>query len=180
MNLFAHNACTLGRSLRHLCKFWYKEDKSIRESGYPPWMIAMRLSMKTALGAGTNQSMSRLSSLAPPGPPSGPPVSSTSLLPWITCSSPLYYHGGFSRSVVSDSLQPHRLLPMEPTRLLCPWDSPGKNTGVGCHFLFQGNFLTQDQTRVSCIAGRFFTELSHKGSLITTMGESFSLMFIRV
>ena len=30
-----------------------------------------------------------------------------------------------------------------PTRLLCLWDSPGKNTGVGCHFLLQGNFLTQ-------------------------------------
>ena len=28
------------------------------------------------------------------------------------------------------------------TRLLCPWDSPGKNTGVGCHFLLQGIFLT--------------------------------------
>ena len=31
----------------------------------------------------------------------------------------------------------------EPTRLLCPWDSPGKNTGVGCHFLLQGIFPTQ-------------------------------------
>ena len=30
-----------------------------------------------------------------------------------------------------------------PTRLLCPWDSPGKNTGVGCHALLQGIFLTQ-------------------------------------
>ena len=28
------------------------------------------------------------------------------------------------------------------TRLFCPWDSPGKNTGVGCHFLLQGIFLT--------------------------------------
>ena len=36
--------------------------------------------------------------------------------------------------VVSDSLQPHR---PQPTRPLCPWDSPGKNTGVGCHFLLQ-------------------------------------------
>ena len=36
--------------------------------------------------------------------------------------------------VVSDSVRPHR---QKPTRLLCPWDSPGKNTGVGCHFLFQ-------------------------------------------
>ena len=33
--------------------------------------------------------------------------------------------------------------PMEPTRLLRPWDSPGKNTGVGCHSLLQGIFLTQ-------------------------------------
>ena len=31
-------------------------------------------------------------------------------------------------------MQPHR---RQPTRLPCPWDSPGKNTGVGCHFLFQ-------------------------------------------
>ena len=44
-----------------------------------------------------------------------------------------------SHSAVSDSLQPHGLY---PTRLLCPWDSPGKNTGVGCHFLLQGSFPT--------------------------------------
>ena len=37
-------------------------------------------------------------------------------------------------SVVSDSVRPHR---WQPIRLLCPWDSPGKNTGVGCHFLLQ-------------------------------------------
>ena len=30
-----------------------------------------------------------------------------------------------------------------PARLLCPWDSPGKNTGVGCHALLQGIFPTQ-------------------------------------
>ena len=35
---------------------------------------------------------------------------------------------------MSDSVQPHR---RQPTRLLRPWDSPGKNTGVGCHFLLQ-------------------------------------------
>ena len=33
--------------------------------------------------------------------------------------------------------------PMDCTRLLCPWDSPGKNTGMGCHFLLQGIFSTQ-------------------------------------
>jgi len=36
-------------------------------------------------------------------------------------------------------LRPHSLW---PTRL-CPWNFPGKNTGVGCHFLLQGVFLTQ-------------------------------------
>ena len=35
---------------------------------------------------------------------------------------------------MSDSVRPHR---RQPTRLCCPWDSPGKNTGVGCHFLLQ-------------------------------------------
>ena len=33
---------------------------------------------------------------------------------------------------MSDSVRPHR---RQPTRLLCPWDCPGKNTGVCCHFL---------------------------------------------
>ena len=37
-------------------------------------------------------------------------------------------------SVVSDSVRPQR---GQPTRLRGPWDSPGKNTGVGCHFLLQ-------------------------------------------
>src|SRR5574337_234368 len=37
-------------------------------------------------------------------------------------------------SVVSDSVRPHR---RQPTRLPRPWDSPGKNTGVGCYFLLQ-------------------------------------------
>ena len=37
-------------------------------------------------------------------------------------------------------------------RLLCPWDFPGKNTGVGCHFLLQRIFLIRHQTHVSCIS----------------------------
>ena len=41
----------------------------------------------------------------------------------------------FSHSVISNSLWPFGL---QPTRLLCPWDSPGKNTGVVCHALLQG------------------------------------------
>ena len=52
-----------------------------------------------------------------------------------------------TRSVVSNSFCPHGL---QPARLLCPWDFPGKNTGVGCHFLLQGIFPSRDRTHVSC------------------------------
>ena len=40
----------------------------------------------------------------------------------------------WSHSVMSDSLRPHGL---QPSRFLCPWDFPGKSTGVGCHCLLQ-------------------------------------------
>ena len=43
-------------------------------------------------------------------------------------------------SAMADSLRSHGL---QPARLLCPWDSPGKNIGVGCHALLQGTFLTE-------------------------------------
>ena len=46
----------------------------------------------------------------------------------------------FGPSVTPDSLQPHG---PQPARLLCPWDFPPENTGVGFHFLLQGIFPTQ-------------------------------------
>ena len=46
---------------------------------------------------------------------------------------------------MSNSLGPHGL---QPSRLLCLWNSPGKNTRVGCHFLLQGIFLTQGSNPV--------------------------------
>ena len=58
---------------------------------------------------------------------------------WISLFSN-YLKGMNTCSVMSDSLPLHGLYPV---RLLCPWDFPGKNTGVGCHFLLQGIFLTQ-------------------------------------
>ena len=51
-----------------------------------------------------------------------------------------------SHSVVSDSVQPRGL---QPARLLGPWNPPGKNTGVGCHFLLQGIFPTQGSNWVT-------------------------------
>ena len=60
-----------------------------------------------------------------------------------------------SRSVMSDSFQPYGLW---TASLLCPLDFSGKNTGVGCHFLLQGIFPTQDSNPVSpALAGGFFT-----------------------
>ena len=50
--------------------------------------------------------------------------------------------------------------PMEPTRLLCPWDSSGKNTGVRCHLLRQRIFPTQGSNlglTFPVVLGRFFT-----------------------
>ena len=51
-----------------------------------------------------------------------------------------------SRSVTSDSLPLHGL---QPARLLCLWNSSGKNTGMGSHFLLHRIFPTQDGTQVS-------------------------------
>ena len=51
-----------------------------------------------------------------------------------------YFLMYYAYSVVSDSLQHNGL---QTTRLLCPWDFSGKNTGFGCQFLLQGTFLTQ-------------------------------------
>ena len=56
-------------------------------------------------------------------------------------------------SVVSDSSQPRGLL---PARVLRSRDFPGKNTGVGCKFLFQGIFPTQIEPVSPALAGRFF------------------------
>ena len=81
-----------------------------------------------------------------PGNLLDPGIKSTS--PALTDASPLAPPGKptvticavLSHSLVSDSLWSHGL---RPTRLLCPWDSPGKNTGVGCRALLQGIFPTQ-------------------------------------
>ena len=56
-------------------------------------------------------------------------------------------------SVVFDSLQPRGL---PPARLLCPWDFPGKNTGVGCHSLLQGLPDPRIKATSPVLADRFF------------------------
>ena len=46
----------------------------------------------------------------------------------------------------------------------CPWDSPGKNTGVGCHFLLQGSFPTQGLNPGPLHCRQILYQLSHQGS----------------
>ena len=69
---------------------------------------------------------------------SSPPSSLHFFLPAFCKLPPLCVH--MLCTVMSTALQPHARW---PARLLCPWDSPGKNTGVGCHFLLQGIFPIQ-------------------------------------
>ena len=52
-------------------------------------------------------------------------------------------HGSFCLRACSVVSKPVRLHGLQPTRLLCPWSSPGKNTEVCCHFLLQGIFPIQ-------------------------------------
>ena len=67
-------------------------------------------------------------------------------------------------SVVSDSVQPDR---RQPTRLPCPWDSPGKNTGVGCHFLLQClKVKSESEVAQSCPTVRDPMDCSLPGSSI--------------
>ena len=71
-----------------------------------------------------------------------------------------------SCSVVSDSLWFHGL---QPARLLCRWDSPGKNTGVGSHALLQGIFPIQGSNLGLPHCRRILYCLSHKGSIINNI-----------
>ena len=64
-----------------------------------------------------------------------------------------------SCSVMSDSLWPHGL---SPARFLCPWNSPGKNTGMDCHSLLQRNFPTQESNPVLMHGEQILYRLSYR------------------
>ena len=81
-----------------------------------------------------------------------------------------------SHSVVSNSLQPHGV---GPARLLCPWDFPSKNTGVGCHFLLQGIFPTQQSYPGLLHCRHILYQLSYKGSWEDELIQSAGFSFLR-
>ena len=79
------------------------------------------------------------------------------LLRWQAHSLPVNHQGSLTCKakvkvlVAQPCLTLSRPRELQPTRLLCPWNSPGKNTGVGCHSLLQGIFPPRDQIGVSFI-----------------------------
>ena len=86
-----------------------------------------------------------------------------------------------SNSCVLDAqLCPTLCNPMDysPARLLSPWDFSGKNTGVGCHFLFQGIFPTQGSNLSFLHCRQILYHLSHQGSpmKVHTVGFFFFLI----
>ena len=68
-----------------------------------------------------------------------------------------------SRSVVSDSLQPHGLY--------SPWNSPGQDTGVGSCSLLRRPFQPRDRIQVSCITGGFFTSWAARAAPYHSMNK---------
>ena len=75
--------------------------------------------------------------------------------------NPLSHGESIGHYVTSNSLQPHGLW---PTRLLCPWDFPGKHTGVGCHFFLQVIFQTQRSNLGLLHSRKILCHLDHQGS----------------
>ena len=81
-------------------------------------------------------------------------------------------------SVVSDSVRPHRL---QPTRLPRPWDSPGKNTGVGCHFLLQlMKVKSESEVARSCLILRDPIDCSPPGCPVPGILQARTLEWVAI
>ena len=79
---------------------------------------------------------------------------------------------------MSDSVWPHR---RQPTRLRHPWDSPGKNTGVGCHFLLQRmKVKTESEVTESCPTLSECTDCSPLGSPIPGITKARTLEWVAI
>ena len=74
-----------------------------------------------------------------------------------------YISESINHSAVSNSMRLHWV---QATRLLCPWNSPGKNTGVGSHSFFQEIFPTQDSNPGLLHCRQILYRLSHQESLV--------------
>ena len=81
-------------------------------------------------------------------------------------------------SVVSNSVWPHR---RQPTRFPCPWVSPGKNTGVGCHFLLQCmKAKTESEVVQSCLTLSDPMDCSLPGSSVHGIFQARTLEWVAI
>ena len=105
--------------------FWFSPrhhtNQKVMTPTHKPMVVGSNIIFQVADTSSTQQS--RPGTLAPPGP-------GCSLIP-------------SNEKVLVTQLCPTLCDPMKPTKLLCPWDFSGKNTGVGCHSLLQGILSTQ-------------------------------------
>ena len=88
-------------------------------------------------------------------------INSNLLMSWLPGFR--YKSESINHSAVSNSMQLHGL---QATRLLCPWNSPGKNSGVGSHSLFQGIFPTQGSNPGLLHCRQILYRLSRQESLV--------------
>ena len=138
---------TLGQDCREevtpselLCSF---SGLSCVQSFATPWTVARQMLLWDFAGKNTGVDCRFLLQGIFPTQGSNP-----CFLHWQVDSLPLSHLGSpavimkvkVNSSVMPDSLRSHGLL---PTRFLCPWNSPGKNPGVGCPVLLQGIFPNQ-------------------------------------
>jgi len=134
---------SLGLSCLGLCTSWTWLTflSPVREiSSYYLFRYFLESFLSSAAAAAAAKSLQSCPPLCDPidGSPAGCPVPrilQARTLEWVAIS----FSNGWkwSRSAVSDSSRPHGL---QPTRLLCPWDFPGKSTGVGYHCLLPFSF----------------------------------------
>ena len=141
-------------------------------------MICYFLSCKTENAAAAAKSLQWCPTLCDPidGSPPGSPIPGI-LQARLPFPSPMHESEKWkwSRSVVSNSERPHGL---QPTRLLCPWDFPGKSTGVGCHCLLLKLKIKRGK---SCIpAGYLATDYSFKFSDLKDILIKETLMIVDV
>ena len=79
---------------------------------------------------------------------------------------------------MSNSVRPHR---RKPARLPCPWDSPGKNTGVGCHFLLQCmKGKSESEVAQSCLTFSNPMDCSLPGSSVHGIFQARELEWVAV
>ena len=127
------------------------------------WYSCKNLTILAAAAAKSLQSCLTLCYPIDGSPPGSPALGilQARIPEWVAIS---FSNAWKSRSVMSDSSQPHGL---QPTRLFHPWDFLGKSTGVGCRFFLQRIFLTQGSNLGLPHCRRMLYRLSHQGSLGT-------------